>query len=60
MLTTFPYQADRKVLQLKPTFDFSPHLRPNLFCFTKLLQDMLFLKVSQGGAITDQVQGTLT
>lgn len=60
MLTTLPYQGDRRVLQLKPTFDFSPPLWSNLFCFTKLLQDMLSLKVSQGGAITDQVQGTLT
>lgn len=60
MLTTLFYQGDTKVLQLKPTFDFSSHLRSNLFCFTEHLQNMLPLKVCQGWAIGDKVQGTLT
>lgn len=48
MLTTFPYHSDTKVPQLKPTFDFSSHLWSNLFCFTKLVQDLFPLKVCQG------------
>lgn len=60
MLTTFPYKGDMKVLHLKPTFAFSSHLWSNLFCFAKLLQDMLSLQVCQGWAISDGVQGALT
>lgn len=57
MLTSFPYKGNTKVLHLKPTFHLSTHLWSNLFCFAKLLQDMLSLQVCQGWAIGDGEQG---